>query len=177
MRWISLLVLVFSFQLFAAPKNQVASGNLTYGQEIFDTLQINGTVALNGTMILQRLQVNGSVAATNAQIAELHVNGLATLSHSTVKDKCTVTGSLKGSFTTFEKAIMLTSDHSSFDACKVSSIQVLKSKDNVKQTIDFKGKTELTGLISFESGDGQVIACKECPIKESQVIGGKLIKR
>lgn len=177
MRWLSLLVLAFSFQLFAAPKNQVANGNLTYGQEIFDTLQINGTVALNGTMILQRLQVNGSVAATNAQIGELHVNGLAALSHCTVKDKCTVTGSLKGSFSTFEKAIALASDNSSFDVCTISSIQVLKTKDNVTQTIELKGKTELAGLISFESGNGQVIASKECPIKEAQVIGGKLIKR
>jgi hypothetical protein len=176
MRWLSLLALVFSCHLFAA-KNQTASGNLTYGQEIFDTLQINGSVALNGTIILQRLQVNGGVAATNAQIGELLVNGLAVLSHCTVKDKCTVTGSLKGSFSTFEKAIALASDNSSFDTCTITSIQVLKSKDNVTQTIELKGKTVVMGHISFEAGDGQVIASKECPIKEAQVIGGKLIKR
>ena len=176
MRWLSLLALVFSCHLFAA-KNQVADGNLTYGQEIFDTLQINGFVALNGTIVLQKLQVNGSVAATNAQIGELHVNGQAALSHCTVKDKCTVIGSLKGSFSTFEKAILLTSDHSSFDVCTIASIQVLKSKDRVTQTIELKGKTEVTGLISFDSGNGQVIASKECPIKENQVTGGKLIKR
>src|SRR5579864_9360737 len=107
MRWLSLLALVFSCHLFAA-KNQVASGNLTYGQEIFDTLQINGFVALNGTIVLQKLQVNGSVTATNAQIGELQVDGQATLSHCTVKDKCTVIGSLKASFSTFEKAMTLT---------------------------------------------------------------------
>ena len=177
MRWLSLLALVISFQLFAAPKNQVANGNLTYGQELFDTLQINGFVALNGTVILQRLQVNGSVAAINAQIGELQVNGQAALSHCIVKDKCAVTGSLKGSFSTFEKAITLTSDNSSFDVCKIASIQVLKTKDTVTQTIELKGKTEITGLISFESGNGQVNASKESSIKETQVIGGKLIKR
>jgi hypothetical protein len=170
-------MLVFSLQLFAASKNQVANGNLVYGQEIFDTLQINGFVTLNGTMVLQRLQVNGSVSATNAQIGELHVNGQAVLSHCIVKDKCTVTGSLKGAFSTFEKAITLTSDNSSFDACTIASIQVLKTKDNVTQTIDIKGKTDISGLISFESGNGQVTACRECGIKEAQVVGGKLIKR
>jgi hypothetical protein len=169
-------MLVFSCQLFAA-KNQVASGNLTYGQEIFDTLEISGTVALNGTMVLQRLQVNGSVAATNSQIGELQVDGQAALSHCIVKDQCTVSGSLKGSFSTFEKALTLTSDNSSFDTCTLVSIQVLKSKDNVMQTIELKGKTMLAGMISFESGNGQVIASKECPIKEAQVTGGKLIKR
>jgi hypothetical protein len=40
-----------------------------------------------------------------------------------------------------------------------------------------KGKTELMGLISFESGTGQVIASRESGIKEAHVIGGKLIKR
>ena len=177
MRWLSLLALFFSFQLFAAPKNQIANGNLTYGQEIFDTLQINGTATLNGTIILQRLQVNGSVSATNAQIGELQVYGQAVLSHCTVKDKCAVTGSIKGAFCDFEKAITLTSDNSSFDVCTIASIQVLKTKDHVTQTIELKGKTEITGLISFESGNGQVIASKESPIKEANVIGGKLIRR
>ena len=177
MRWLIALVLAFSLPLFSAAKNQVANGNLTYGQEIFDTLQINGFVTLSGTVILQRLQVNGSVTATNAQIGELHVNGQASLSHTIVKDRCTVTGSIKGSFSTFEKVIALTSDNSSFDACKITAIQVLKTKDNVIQTIELKGKTEVAGLISFESGNGQVNASRESSIKEAQVIGGKLNKR
>ncbi len=177
MRWLAVLVLMFSLPLFGAGKSQVANGNLTYGQEIFDTLQINGFVTLNGTVILQRLQVNGSVTAMNAQIGELHVNGQANLSHTVVKDKCTVTGSIKGAFSTFEKAIILTSDNSSFDTCTLTAIQVLKARDNVTQTIEIKGKTEVAGLISFESGNGLVNASRESSIKESQVIGGKLIKR
>jgi hypothetical protein len=177
MRLLILFMLAFSLQLFGSAKNQVANGNLTYGQEIFDSLQINGSVALNGTMVLQRLQVNGTLAATNAQIGELQIKGQAALSHCVVKDKCTVTGSLKGSFSTFEKEITLTSDSSVFDSCSIVSIHVLKTKDHVTQTIEIKGKTNLTGLISFESGNGQVIACRECAIKEANVVGGKLIKR
>jgi hypothetical protein len=177
MRWLVLLILAFSFQLSASAKNQVANGNLSYGQEIFDTLQINGSVTLSGTMVLQKLQVNGSLNATNAQIGELQINGQASLSHCVVKNKCDVTGSLKASFSNFEQAIVLTSDNSSFDSCAITSIQVPKTRDHVTQTIEIKGKTTLTGLISFESGNGQVIACRDCSIKEAQVVGGKLIKR
>lgn len=176
MRWLVLLMLALSSQL-SATKSQVANGNLTYGQEIFDTLRINGSVTLNGTMVLQKLQVNGSLNASNAQIAELHVYGQALLSHSTVKNKCTVTGTLKGSFSNFEQAIFLTSDNSVFDSCTISSIDVLKTKDHVTQTIEIKGKTKLIGLITFESGNGQVIACRDCSIKESSIVGGKLVKR
>jgi hypothetical protein len=177
MRLLTLLVLAFSFQLSAAPKDQVANGNLTYGQEVFNSLQINGFVTLTGTTILQRLQVNGNLSASNAQIGELHSNGQASLSHCQVKGKCTVTGSLKGFYTSFDQPIVLTSDNSVFDSCSITSIQVLKSKDNITQTVEIKGKTNIIGLISFESGNGQVLACRECQVKESNIVGGKLVRR
>ena len=75
-----------------------------------------------------------------------------------------------------QKAIVLTSDNSSFDTCTLTAIQVLKTKDNVTQTIEIRGETEVTGLISFEAGNGQVNACRQYSIKEAQVIGGKLIR-
>jgi len=155
-------------------KSQTASGNLTYGKEIFDTLQVNGFLTLNGTTILQRLEVNGNLTASVAQIGELQVKGQAILSHSTVKDKCAVTGAIKAAFSTFEKEITLTSNHSTFDECKITAIQVKKTRDFVTQMIELKGKTEVTDLITFESGRGQVNASPDNNIKASQVIGGKL---
>ncbi|HEX2579866.1 MAG TPA: hypothetical protein VHK67_05655, partial [Rhabdochlamydiaceae bacterium] len=104
----------------------------------------------------------------------LQVNGQAVLSHSVVKDKCTVTGAIKAAFSTFEKEISLTSNLSTFDECKISAIQVKKTRDSVTQTIELKGKTEGTEPIIFESGRGQVDASPNSNIKESQVIGGKL---
>ena len=157
-------------------KSQTASGNLTYGQEVFDTLQVNGFLTLNGTTIQQRLEVNGNLTANAAQIGELQVKGEAILSHSAVKDKCTVTGAIKAAFSTFEKEIMLTSNHSTFDECKITAIQVKKTRDSVTQTLELKGKTEVTELITFESGRGQVNASSDNNIKESQVIGGKLYR-
>ncbi|HUD01987.1 MAG TPA: hypothetical protein VMR37_06645 [Rhabdochlamydiaceae bacterium] len=177
MRLLTILLLAFSLQISASSKNQVANGNLTYGKEVFNSLQVNGFVTLNGTTITQRLQVNGSVTASNAQVGELNVNGQASLSHCIVKDKSTVTGSLNGSFSTFEDAITLTSDLSVFDGCSLTSLKVLKTKDDVTQKIELKGKTKIIGLITFESGTGQVVACHECQIKPESVIGGKLIKR
>jgi len=174
MRWVALLALAFTLPLCGAAKNQTASGNLTYGQEVFDTLQVNGNVTLNGTTILQRLEVNGSMTASNVQIGELQVKGQAILTHSVVKDQCTVIGALKGAFSTFEKEITLTSKHSTFDECKITKIQVKKTRAFATQTIDLKGKTEVTGPITFESGRGKVNASPDSPIKESQVIGGKL---
>jgi hypothetical protein len=177
MRLLTLMLLVLTLQISASEKNQVANGNLTYGKELFHSLQVNGFATLNGTTVTQRVQVNGSITATNAQIGELNVNGQATLSHCTVKNKTTITGSLTGSSTNFEDAVILTSDYSVFEACSLTSIRVHKTKDDVTQKIELKGKTKVLGLITFESGNGQVVACHECQIKAESVIGGKLIKR
>ncbi len=177
MRFITLLILAFNLQISASPQNQVANGYLTYGKEVFKSLQINGYVTLNGTTVLELLQVNGSATATKAKLGEVQVNGQALFSHCTVKDKCTVRGSISAFSSTFENPILLTTDHSVFDSCSVMSVNVLKGKDNITQTIDLKGKTKVMGQISFESGSGQVNAGPDCQITDASVIGGKLMKR
>lgn len=177
MRLLASILLVFTLHLSAAPKDQAANGNLTYGQEVFNTLQVNGFVTLNGTTILQRLQVNGRLNATNVQMGALSSHGEATLSHCKVKDLCNVTGTLKAYDTTFEELVTLISNNSTFDACSIDSIDVLKTRETIPQTIELKGKTTVTGTITFDSENGQVIACKECQIAESNIVGGKLIRR
>jgi len=42
--------------------------------------------------------------------------------------------------------------------------------------IELKGNTQVIGLITFEAGNGQVIAGPECQITQGSVIGGKLQK-
>jgi len=177
MRYLTLLLLVFFLPLAASPRNETAGGNLSYGQEMFDNLKVNGFVTLNGTTIVERLQMNGRLNATNAQIGDLHANGYINLYRCTVKGQSTVKGSLSGFFSTFEQPITLTSANSVFDSCSISSIHVLQKNHATTQNIELKGDTHLTGSITFEAGNGQVIVPKESPIDESRIVGGKLIKR
>ncbi|MBS0647920.1 MAG: hypothetical protein JSS10_01690 [Verrucomicrobia bacterium] len=175
MRFLALLMATCC--LYAQSANQSAEGYLTYGNEILNSVQVNGFVTLNGTTILQQLQVNGSLSAHQAQIGEMMVNGQASLNSCTVKNKSTVIGSLSAMLSTFNNEITLTSDHSAFDGCTIASIRVSKNKNSsIPPMIELKGKTKVTGLITFESGNGQVMASPDSQISAAQIAGGTLQK-
>ena len=175
MRQFILFLLACTLHLSAA-NNQVGNGLMAYGNETYDSLQVNGSAKLNGTVVKELLQVNGSLVASNAKIGELHVNGQAALDKCTVSKKSMVSGTIAAAFTTFDQELALASDNSTFETCRLSSIRVMKSKENNSQTIMLGGSTKVIGLITFESGTGQVIAGPDCEIKEASVIGGKLQK-
>lgn len=161
--------------LYAQPANQSAEGYLTYGNETLNSVQVNGFVTLNGTTILQQLQVNGSLSANQAQIGAMIVNGQASLNNCTVKNKSTVAGSISAMLSTFNDEITLDSNNSTFDACTIASIRVRKNKNNaIPPTIELKGKTKVSGMITFESGNGQVIASPDSQITSQQLTGGEL---
>lgn len=170
-----LAFLMATFCLYAQPANQTAEGYLNYGNEILNSVQVNGYVTLNGTTILQQLQVNGSLSANQAQIGAMMVNGQASLNNCTVKNKSVVAGSLTAMLSTFSDEITLASDNSTFDACTIASIRVRKN-NAIPPTIELKGKTKVTGLITFESGNGQVIASPDSQISAAQITGGELKK-
>jgi hypothetical protein len=174
MRLLAFLMLTFS--LSAAPTNQVENGFLTYGNETLNSLQINGYVTLNGTTIINLLQVNGSLTATQAQIGEMNVQGQASLNNCTVKNKSMVAGSLVALLSTFNAEVTLASDNSVFDTCSIASIRVRKNNNNLPQIIELKGKTQIIGQITFESGKGQVIASPESQLSPASVIGGTIKK-
>jgi hypothetical protein len=170
-----LALLMLTFCLSAAP-NQIENGFLNYGNETVNSLQVNGYVNLNGTTITNLLQVNGSLTATQAQIGEMNVQGQASLNNCTVKNKSMVAGSLTALLSSFNDEVTLLSDNSAFDTCSIASIRVRKSQNNVPQIIELKGKSKVTGPITFESGSGQVIASPESQISPASVIGGMLKK-
>lgn len=170
-----LAFLMATFCLYAQPANQSAEGYLTYGNEILNSIQVNGFVTLNGTTILQQLQVNGSLSANQAQIGEMVVNGQASLNNCTVKNKSVVAGSLSAMLSTFNDEITLDSNNSTFDGCTIVSIRVRKNKNSaIPPTIELKGKTKVSGMITFESGNGQVIASPDSQISTAKIVGGVL---
>ena len=171
-----LTLLMASFCLWATTGIQAADGYLNYGNEILSSLQINGYVNLNGTTITNLLQVNGSLTANQARIGEMQVFGQASLNNCIVKNKSIVTGSLNAFLSIFTNEVTLASDNSIFDSCSIASVHVRNTKNNVPQRIELKGKTMVMGLITFESGTGQVIASPDSQISAKQIAGGTLNK-
>ena len=176
MRCIILFLLAFNLHLSAAINAKVENGYLTYGNETYDSLQVNGYATLHGTIVTHVLQVNGTLSASQAKFGEIHVNGQATLSNCTIDRKSLVSGSISAISTIFQQELSLASDNSVFESCTLSTLRVLKMKNNAPQTVTLDGTTHVIGLITFESGNGKVIAGPECQITQGSIIGGKLQK-
>jgi hypothetical protein len=93
-----------------------------------------------------------------------------------VSRKSQVKGSVAATSSNFQQELDLAAHNSVFESCYLASLRILKIKDNVPQIIELKGNTRVIGLITFEAGNGQVIASPECQITQGSVIGGKLQK-
>jgi len=168
----SLITLSFLGSLFA-----VEPGSNSYGKAILDSLQRSGLVKLNGTSIKEKLQVSGSMIANDADIGFLDIMGDANLSDTVVHQDSTIMGSFQASRSQFEKPITLLSHRALFTACKIDSIIIQKDLAcKVKQVIELKQKTIVSGSIHFESGKGEVILAPGSKINGT-VTGGKIIQR
>jgi hypothetical protein len=149
---------------------------VTYDKQSLDSIQINGFAQLKETHITKSLKVNGNLIAEKSQIQQMEVRGQATLTHCMVKGEAFVAGTLKAASTMFDGPVILMSNDAVFDACSLRSILVRKTEDKAAQIIELKGKTKISGKITFESGNGEVIVDPKTAITEQQIIGGKIKK-
>ena len=155
----------------------VSHGNLTYGTETVTTVKNNGCVTLNGTKVTEHLQVDGQLKAVNAQIEEMHVNGQATLDRCSISKKSAVCGSLIATLSQFADTLSVSSEKVVFNSCTLNALHIARvANQQGAQIIELKGKTKVNGPITFEAGNGEVIADPGCEIV-GNLIGGKVRKQ
>ena len=151
-------------------------GSQTYGKETVEEIQANGFVKLDGTKVTSYLQVNGCLKAENAQIEEMQINGQASLDRCLVKQKSVVCGALSASDSKFSDDLSVSSERTSFNSCALSSLHILQVGGyHGVQVVELRGKTKINGNISFESGNGEVIAGPNVEIT-GDIIGGRFRK-
>ena len=154
----------------------VNHGTQTYGKETVDEIQANGFVKLNGTKVTEHLQVNGRLKAEDAQIEEMQVNGQVTLDNCTVRQKSIVCGALVAISSKFADELSISSERVVFNSCALSSLRILRVGGyQGVQVVELRGKTKINGPITFESGNGEIIADPDSEIMDT-VIGGKIRK-
>lgn len=151
-------------------------GNQTYGKETIEEIQANGFVKLDGTRVTDHLQVNGCLKAENAQIEEMQINGQATLDRCLVKQKSIICGALVATNSKFTDELSVSSERVVFNSCTLASLHILRvgGYEGV-QVVELRGKTTIDTLITFDSGNGEVIADPDTEITRG-VIGGKIRK-
>lgn len=158
--------------VFAIFADVNSNGNISYGKDTINNLDVNGMVKLDGTKITDSLKVNGYLQASKAQIEKMQINGNAILNKCSVNQKSVVRGFLQAKNSSFSDEISIYSENAVFDSCSIKSIFIHDTKSYGKQILELKGKTKVTGTITFEKGEGEVIVGPSCEIGD--VIGAKI---
>lgn len=131
----------------------------------------NGKTEIEKSTFAGSFKSSGDTELESVSIAgQTEVNGNTKVKKSTFGDTVTLSGEFEAKDSTF-KAIIAEIDKMELDNCKAESILIKKSNDATKQQIvELKGKTDITGSITFESGNGKVVI-KDKTVKTGEIKG------
>lgn len=131
----------------------------------------NGKTEIKKSNFAGSFKSNGDTELESVSIAgQTTTNGNTKVKKSTFGDTVTLSGEFDAEDSTF-KAIVAEVEKMELNNCKAESILIKKGTDATKQQIvELKGKTDITGSITFESGNGKVVI-KDKTVKTGEIKG------
>jgi hypothetical protein len=153
-----------------------SSGVLRIGEGVVPGLSHNGSAFFEGTTFTGPIHINGSLDARSASFKSLDIKGNALLYDCIFKLQVVISGSIKAYNCRFNEMMFINSKNMQFDSCKIDELQIEKNAgDNDVQTLVLQHGSKVTGPVTFESNNGEIIidATSEC----GMVFGGKTIHR
>ena len=149
----------------------------SYGEVTLESLELVGTIKLNGTTVAKHLKVTGNLIATSAHLHDVDVDGNVKLTDTTLDQKLRVTGSLQAVGSEFRQPLFFNGQKARFSDCTLSGITIQRDAAfKAKQVIELKGKTFIDGPVNFEGGNGEVLLYPGSKVRGS-VSGGKLVHK
>lgn len=142
--------------------------------DVFKTAEVIGNLKSSGEGRFGILKVTGETSLRNSIMNSLQVIGPLNAAYITVKGNTIVVGSLTAGSSQFDN-ITVTANKISLNDVKVTNIYIKKSPNEKEQIVDLAGSTLVGGNITFEEGDGIVIARPGVSII-GEVKGGRLTK-
>lgn len=153
-----------------------SSGVLRIGKGEITGLSHNGSAFFDGSTFTGTVHINGSLDARKVLFRSLDVRGSALLYDCTFKRQVEILGSIKAYNCRFNEMMFINSKNMQFDSCKIDELQIEKNAgDNDVQTLVLQHGSKVTGTVTFESNNGEIIIddTSEC----GMVIGGKIIHK
>lgn len=173
MRSWSLTFVMAASALFADPQ----IGKDAYGKETLESLQVLGTVKLNGTTISKSLKITGNLIAHSALLNQVEAAGDIQLFDTTIEQVMQVTGSVKAFNSIFRQPLVFLGQRGLFSACQLPGITVQRDLAfKSAQIIELKDKTQIDGPILFEKGGGKVLLYPGSRVK-GPVTGGCIVHK
>jgi hypothetical protein len=152
----------------------VKIGSDSYGEVTLESLEVLGSIKLNGTTVSKRLLVTGHLIANSAHLHEIEAEGDVKLKDSNLEAQVCVSGSLQACGSEFCQPLIFTGQKALFSKCKLSGITVRRDAAfKAKQILELKDRTIVDGPVVFEGGNGEVLLYAGSKIHGS-VTGGKV---
>ncbi len=180
MRW---LLGFFYLSTILADPSEIPDGAASqgskkaYGAETLESVELLGTLKLNGTTISRILKITGNLISSSATLNEVEATGDVRLIDTTIAKKIQVIGSLNASGSTFEQPLSFLGQRAVFSGCQLPGITI--EKDTAfkgKRIIELKNKTQVDGPIQFIGGGGKIILYSGSRVTGA-VSGAQIIKK
>ena len=163
MPWIFYFLLLFSVeQALRAEVNStnpehISHGTAKFGEEQIENIHANGSVILDGTLVLKLLKVHGHLEAYEADIHNLKLYGEGHLKKTVVQVKARVNGDLKAEESHFKNGIAASAGHITLSNCTSGPID-FQQPDHVQgpQQITLINGTIVNSTIIFEHGKVEI---------------------
>lgn len=175
---LSFISVAYSIQGLENMNKTYNYGYQKYGKESLDSIQVNGTVILEGTKVSGLVHVNGCLEAEETEINTLQVNGQTELHNSVIRNTSVINGSITADNTKFQNALSVASQRIVLRMCTVESLTIREVIGFTgKQVVDLRSGTKVLGPIIVESGNGEIWISSNSEISEEQVSGAQIYRK
>ncbi len=145
------------------------------GKNITSTkFEVKGPVEVTELTVNGKADIAGPLMAQQSHFQDLKVKGPVEVDNITVKGETNIIGPLDAKKSHFQN-LEIKGDDVSLDDVDVKDI-VIKGRTSNEQVLQLKGKTIVSGTITFDSGRGVVEQGKEVKI-QGEVKGGTVNKK
>ena len=153
-----------------------AHGKMYYGKQTVSSVDFAGKVTMDGTTVTGDTHISGQLIANDAHLNTLNIDGSGKLTHSDVKGKSSIQGSLKPNHASFGDDLSVTADNFILTSTQTKNIIINQSDSRCEknQSVSLQQSSEVNGNITFKCNHGTVYVSKDSKLG-GRVIGGNVV--
>ncbi|MCH1429452.1 MAG: hypothetical protein GWP59_08975 [Chlamydiales bacterium] len=145
-------------------------------REVIEDLDFKGSIDLEGVEVKKTTKVQGAAKIEGGRFLDLIVSGVLDVEDAKIQGNTEVIGELDAESTEFQQQLMFTGEELELKSSTANDIviKVNGSKKHI-QRLHIKEGSKVSGNITFESGNGEVVIDEESSFS-GNLEGGKIVE-
>lgn len=145
-------------------------------REVIEELDFKGSIDLEGVEVKKTTKVQGAAKIEGGRFSDVMVSGLLDVEDAKIQGNAEVVGELDAESTEFQQQLTFTGEELELKSSTANDIiiKVNGSKKHI-QRLHIKEGSKVSGNITFESGNGEVVIDEESSFS-GNLEGGKVVE-